>query len=330
MMLLKCENLNVWFPVYGGRFFQRQVGNIKAVDGITFEIARGTTFALVGESGCGKTTLARTILGLEKTTSGIIYYKGQRISYKVAGWKELRKKIQTVFQDPYLSLNPRTSIKDIVAEGIDIHRLASSAKEREEKVAKLLSLVEVNPDAMERFPQQFSAGQRQRIAIARALAVEPEFIILDEPVSSLDVSVQSKILNLLKNLQQKLGLTYLFISHDLAVVKNFSDRVAVMYLGKIVEEGPAKDIYESTLHSYTKALLAAVPIPDPRCARERERIEISEEVPSAEHIPSGCRFHTRCPIRELPLCKKYEPEFTESEENHFVACHKVRISNHEA
>jgi len=323
-MLFSCNNLKVWFPVYGGKLFQKKTGYIRAVDGVHMEIARGMTFALAGESGCGKTTLARTILGLEYPTSGTLFYDEAPLSYEGNAGKILRKKIQAVFQDPYGSLNPRRSIKDTVAEGLEIHSLCASQKEKEERVAELLEQVGLNPGLMHRFPQEFSAGQRQRIAIARSISVNPEFLILDEPVSALDVSIQGRILELLKNLQDTLGLTYLFISHDLAVVKKVADYVAVMYLGKIVEEGTPRQIYKDPLHPYTKALLAAVPIPDPRRARARAPLEISDEVPSAEHVPSGCRFHTRCPIRKFPLCQETEPVLEKKHPNRFVACHLVQ------
>ncbi len=332
-MLFQCDDIRVWFPVFGGKLVQRRVGYIKAVDGVSFGIERGTTFALVGESGCGKTTLAKTILGLQKPTSGSMSYDGESLLYadderkrhglKRREGKLLRKKVQCVLQDPALSLNPRMSVRDLVGEGIDIHERLSPA-ERNDKVTTLLDLVEIDSKGINRFPQEFSAGQRQRIAIARHLAVDPEFLVLDEPVSSLDVSVQSRIIELLNNLQKRLGLTYLFISHDLAVVKKIADRVAVMYLGKIVEEGPAETLYANPRHPYTKALLASLPIPDPRRARSRISPELSEEIPSAEHIPSGCRFHPRCPIREMPLCKTEEPQLEKKRKSHFVSCHLVK------
>lgn len=320
-MLLEVRNLKVYFPVYGGKIFQRRIADIKAVDEVSFGIEKGRIFGLVGESGCGKTTLARAILGLEAKTSGRVLFKGEELDWKEKNSKGLRRKIQTAFQDPSQSLNPRMSVKDTVSEGIEIHNLLQG-REKEERIAHLLELVGISPSVKERFPSEFSAGQRQRIAIARSLALDPEFLILDEPVSSLDVSVQKQILDLLLSLREEFGLTYLFVSHDLAVVNMIADEIAVMYLGKIVESGTREQVFQTPLHPYTQALLASAPIPDPEIARSRKAIEISQEVPSAQNIPSGCRFHTRCPILTQE-CKEREPGLKDKGRGHLVACHKV-------
>lgn len=320
-MILEIKGLKVYFPVYGGKAFQKRVGDIKAVDDVNLDIEEKEILGLVGESGCGKTTLAKAILGLIPKTSGKVLFQGQYLDQiPPEQEKESRRKIQAIFQDPFLSLNPRMRVADVVGEGIDIHNLAKDRKERQEKVSHLMELVGLDPKSMFRFPIEFSAGQRQRIAIARALAINPSLLICDEPVSSLDASVQDQILKLLLELREEFGLTYLFITHDLAVVRMISDKVAVMYLGKIVEYAKNAELYGNPLHPYTKALFSSIPIPDPWIARGRERIEALGEVPSAEHIPSGCRFHPRCPLAE-GRCKEQEPELADKGGEHFVACH---------
>ncbi|MEB3881853.1 dipeptide ABC transporter ATP-binding protein [Lyngbya sp. CCY1209] len=320
--LLKIENLQVHFPVTGGLFRRRQVGAVRAVDGLNFEIRRGETLSLVGESGCGKSTTGRAILHLEKPTGGRVYFEGVDLT-NLEG-EELRKKrrkMQMIFQDPYASLNPRMTVGKIVGESLEVHGLGRgiSAKNR---VRELLDLVGLNPKFVNRYPHEFSGGQRQRIAIARALAVNPDFLVCDEPIASLDVSIQAQVVNLMRSLQKRLNLTYLFIAHDLSVVRHISTRVAVMYLGQIVELGDRNSIYENPLHPYTKALLSAVPIPDPEIEAKRERIFLTGDVPSPVFPPSGCRFHTRCPFAE-ERCKIEEPQFREITPGHGVSCHLV-------
>lgn len=322
-MILEIKNLEVYFPVYSGKVFQKRVGHIKAVDDVAIAIEKKEILGLVGESGCGKTTLAKAVLRLFPKSSGKIFFEGQDLDQVSKDRKkELCQKIQYVAQDPFLSLNPRMRVCDMVAEGIDIHKLAKNKKEREEKITHLMKLVELDPESMYRYPIEFSAGQRQRIAIARALAVNPSFLICDEPVSSLDVSVQDQVLKLLLSLRDKFDLTYLFITHDLAVVKMISDKVAVMYLGKIMEYAKKEDLYTKPLHPYTELLFSAIPIPDPQRARNRERMETEEVLVSAEHIPAGCSFHPRCPVATKE-CKELIPELTDKGSGHFVACHKV-------
>lgn len=323
--ILESRNLKVYFPVYGGKLIQKRVGDIKAVDDVTLEIRQGEILGLVGESGCGKTTLAKAVLRLEEKTAGSILFEGKNLHQIVKDQqKRLRKQIQIVFQDPYSSLNPRMRVCDIIAEGIDIHKLAKDKKEREEKIIHLMKMVELESpeDMLQRYPIEFSAGQRQKIAIARALAVDPSFLICDEPVSSLDVSVQNEILRLLLDLREKFGLTILFITHDLAVVEQISSKVAVMYLGAIVEYAKTEDFFKTSLHPYTKLLLSSVPLPDPQRARERKKVESGEVLVSAEHIPLGCRFHTRCSLAG-PECQEKEPQLEDKGGEHFVACHKV-------
>jgi oligopeptide transport system ATP-binding protein len=321
--MIEILDLKVYFPIYGGKIYQKKTGDIKAVDGVSLSIKKREILSIVGESGCGKTTLAKAILGLVPKSAGKIFFEGQDLD-RVSGEqrKELSRRIQYVPQDPDLSLNPTMRIIEAASEGIEIHKLVKNKKEKEEMVIQLLKLVKVDPVSMYRYPIEFSAGQRQRIAIVRALAVNPSLLICDEPVSSLDVSVQDQILKLLLDLRDKLGLTLLFITHDLAVVKMISDRVAIMYLGKIMEMTEKMEFYKNPLHPYTKILLSAVPIPDPERARNRKRERISEEVPSAEHIPSGCRFHTRCP-QATKECQEREPQLVDVGNGHLVACHKV-------
>jgi len=304
------------------KFFNLGKGNIlKAVNDISFEIGRGETVGVVGESGCGKSTAGRTILRLYEPTSGGVTFDGKDI-YKLRGseLKALRRNMQMIFQDPYASLNPRMTVGDIIGEALDIHNLAGSKSERKRKVEGLLDLVNLNSDHATRYPHEFSGGQRQRIGIARALAVDPKFIIADEPISALDVSIQAQVVNLMQELQRKMGLTYLFIAHDLSMVKHISDRVAVMYLGKIVELAESSELYDNPRHPYTRALLSAIPIPDPKVEAERERIVLKGDLPSPINPPSGCQFHTRCPIA-TEKCKTDAPKLAEVSKGHFAACH---------
>ncbi len=293
---------------------------LKAVDDINIDIYEGETVGVVGESGCGKSTLGRTILKLYEPTHGDVFFEGENIyKYSSTQMMKVRRQMQMIFQDPYASLNPRMTILDIISEPLDIHNLASGSKRRE-RVKELLELVGLNHEHMERFPHEFSGGQRQRIGIARALAVEPKFIVCDEPISALDVSIQAQVVNLLKELQSRIGLTYLLIAHDLSMVKYISDRIMVMYLGKMVEFGTSDSIYEKHYHPYTEALLSAVPIPDPEIERKRERIVLEGDVPSPIDPPSGCVFRTRCP-KAMDVCSRIEPEVKEIKPGHFVACH---------
>ncbi|SET51457.1 oligopeptide transport system ATP-binding protein [Oceanobacillus limi] len=295
---------------------------LKAVDGITFDIFKGETFGLVGESGCGKSTAGRTILRLYEATAGKVEFQGKNVHSKKSK-KELKnfnRKMQMIFQDPYASLNPRMTVKDIIAEGIDIHGIIKDKKERTNRVNELLETVGLNSEHGNRYPHEFSGGQRQRIGIARALAVDPEFIVADEPISALDVSIQAQVVNLLKRLQKERNLTYLFIAHDLSMVKHISDRIGVMYLGNMVEVAPSDELYEDPLHPYTRALLSAIPVANPEVERSRERIIIEGDVPSPVNPPSGCRFRTRCPLA-MDVCAKAVPEFKEYKNGHWVACH---------
>jgi oligopeptide/dipeptide ABC transporter ATP-binding protein len=317
--LLSVEDLKTYFPIRAG-LLQRVVAQVKAVDGVSFSIREGETFSLVGESGCGKTTVSRTILRLVKATSGQVTFDGEDVFGKRGSeLKAMRRNMQIIFQDPYSSLDPRMPVGDIIAEGLYIHGMRDT-KERSTVVQEMLDKVGLNPYHAHRYPHEFSGGQRQRIGIARALALSPRFIVLDEPVSALDVSIQSQILNLLKSLQAEFGFTYLFVAHDLSVVEHISDRVGVMYLGKMVEVGSRSALFRNPLHPYTQALLSSIPIPDPR--RKRQRIILTGEVPSPVNPPSGCRFHTRCPYA-TDLCKQVEPLFEEKMEGHWVACHYV-------
>jgi len=318
--LLEVRNLVMHFPLTQGIIFQRRVGAVKAVDGISFTVRRGETLGLVGESGCGKSTTGRAILQLYKPTAGEVIFNGTDLTRLSAGeMRKQRKYLQMIFQDPYASLNPRMTVGAIIAEPMQIHNLAPKA-ERLARVQELLETVGLNPYFANRYPHEFSGGQRQRIGIARALAANPQFIVADEPVSALDVSIQAQIINLLEELQEKFGLTYLFIAHDLSVVRHISDRVAVMYLGKIVELATRDQLYTEPLHPYTKALLSAVPIPDPKIEKKRERIILTGDVPSPINPPPGCHFHTRCPY-VMDICRKIEPKFAATHSGHYVACH---------
>ena len=319
--LLKVEELVMHFPIYQG-VIRRQVGAVHAVDGVSFEIYKGETLGLVGESGCGKSTAGRAILRLYKPTGGSVYYDGEDLSkLSEREMRHMRRKLQIIFQDPYASLNPRMTVADIVGEPLLVHRVASG-KEVQERVQELLGLVGLNPAFADRYPHEFSGGQRQRIGIARSLALQPDLIICDEPISALDVSIQAQVINLLEDLQKQFGLTYLFIAHDLSMVRHISDRVAVMYLGVIVELAERNELYEHPLHPYSQALLSAVPIPDPVAEERRHRIILEGDVPSPVNPPSGCRFRTRCPIAES-ICTEKKPEWREVKDGHFVACHLV-------
>jgi oligopeptide transport system ATP-binding protein len=320
--LVEIHQLKKYFPIRKG-FFQRLAGEVKAVDDVSLDIRRGETVGLVGESGCGKSTLGRTIIGLYEPSSGSLQFKHQDIT-KLRGKerKGMKRQMQMVFQDPYASMNPRMRIVSIIGEPLLVHSKLSR-KARYDRVAELVEQVGLKPDCMQRFPHEFSGGQRQRIAIARSLALNPDFIVCDEPVSSLDVSIRAQIINLLDQLQKKFNLTYLFISHDLAVVRHISNRVAVMYLGKIVELANRADIYLDPLHPYTRGLLTAIPIPDPDVERVREKTELFGDIPSPSRPPKGCRFHTRCPLFEKGLCNEKEPEYREVYPEHWVACHLV-------
>jgi len=313
-VLIEVKNLKKYFPVKMGL---GRKAYIKAVDDVSFFIKKGETLGLVGESGCGKSTTGRTIIRLYEPTSGQIIFKGEDITKK--DMLPYRKFMQMIFQDPYASLNPRMTVGDIIGEPLEIHNIAKG-NEKKERVQELLRLVGLNSEHANRYPHEFSGGQRQRIGIARALAVEPEFIICDEPISALDVSIQAQIVNMLEDLQQRLGLTYLFIAHDLSMVKHISSRVGVMYLGKLVELAESNELYSNPLHPYTQALLSAIPIPDPKISKERTRIILEGDVPSPLNPPSGCRFRTRCKYA-FDRCKEKEPEFKDVGSGHYVACH---------
>jgi oligopeptide transport system ATP-binding protein len=318
--LLKVQNLKMYFPITQGIILQRQVGWVRAVDDISFSVKRGETLGLVGESGCGKSTTGRAILQLYKPTAGTVDFLGKNLTQLNGGdLRKMRREMQMIFQDPYASLNPRMTVGSIVGEPLEIHGLARG-REKSERVQELLRIVGLNPYFANRYPHEFSGGQRQRIGIARALAVQPSFIVCDEPISALDVSIQAQVINLLEDLQAQFNLTYLFIAHDLSVVRHISDRVAVMYVGKIVELAERDMLYERPLHPYTKALLSAVPIPDPVIERKRQRIILTGDVPSPVNPPTGCRFHPRCPFAQ-DLCREKEPELLEVEPNHYTACH---------
>ena len=318
--LVVVKNLKKYFPITGG-FLKRVVGQVHAVEDISFTIRRGETLGIVGESGCGKSTTGRTILRLLEKTDGEVYYDGKEVfGLSKSEMVNLRTKMQIVFQDPYSSLNPRKTVAQICGEALVEHGLAKKGKEVNDIVSETIEKCGLAPYHIRRYPHEFSGGQRQRIGIARALALNPEFIVCDEPVSALDVSIQSQIINLLMDLQEDMGLTYLFISHDLSVVKHISDRIGVMYLGNMVELAGKHDLYESPLHPYTQALLSAIPVPDPK--KKRERIVLKGDIPSPANPPKGCTFHTRCPYA-MDVCKEVTPEFIESAPDHFVACHLV-------
>ena len=316
--LVEVKDLKQYFSINTGLFRTRP---LKAVDGVSFYIDRGETLGLVGESGCGKTTVGRTLLMLYKPTAGKILYKGNEVKTK-KDIVEFRKKASMVFQDPYSSLNPRMTVEDIIGEPLDIQHMYKNKAERHEKILELMDHVGLNSEHASRYPHEFSGGQRQRIGIARSLAVNPEFVVCDEPVSALDVSIQAQVINMFDELQDKFGLTYLFIAHDLLVVRHISDRIAVMYLGKMVELADADEIYDHPLHPYSQALMSAVPLPDPKAARESKRIALGGDIPSPLNAPSGCPFRTRCPYAEAK-CSEEMPDFKEAAPRHFVACHKV-------
>ena len=316
--IVEVRNLKEYFNITMGMFRTKP---LKAVDNVSFAIQPGETLGLVGESGCGKTTVGRTILHLYKPTGGEVLYKGRKIQTK-ADIQAFRNKASMVFQDPYSSLNPRMTVADIIGEPLDVHKLYSSRQERQERILELMGYVGLNSEHAARYAHEFSGGQRQRIGIARALAVNPDFIVCDEPVSALDVSIQAQVINMFAELQEKFGLTYLFIAHDLLVVRHISDRIAVMYLGKMVELADANEIYDHPLHPYSKSLLSAVPVPDPKIARANQRIVLSGDIPSPLNAPSGCPFRTRCPYA-CDKCAESMPDFQEVSAGHFVACHRV-------
>ena len=319
-VLMHVKDLVKHFPIHQGIVIQRQVGAVRAVDGISFDVRKGETLGLVGESGCGKSTTGRTVLQLYRPTSGNVVFDGvDLVQLKGDALRKMRRKMQMIFQDPYASLNPRMTISEIVGEPLIVHQVASG-KEVEQRVEHLLELVGLSPTFANRFPHEFSGGQRQSIGEARALALQPSFIVCDEPISALDVSIQAQVVNLLEELQTQFNLTYLFIAHDLSMVRHISDRVAVMYLGVIVELASRDEIYLSPLHPYTQALLSAVPIPDPFAEAQRKRVILQGDVPTPTNPPSGCRFRTRCPIAQ-PMCAESRPEFRELKPGHFVACH---------
>ena len=320
-VILRVDNLKMYFPIRSG-VFQRHVGDIKAVDDVSFEIHTGETLGLVGESGCGKTTTGRAIIRLYNPTGGHVYFEDQDLAgLKGEALRKMRRKMQMIFQDPYASLNPRMSVYGIVSEPLTVHHVVSG-REKKDRVAELMELVGLNPGLMNRYPHEFSGGQRQRIGLARSLALKPDLIICDEPISALDVSIQAQVVNLLEELQEQFGLTYLFIAHDLSMVRHISDRTAVMYLGKVVELAPQEELYNQPLHPYTQALLSAVPVPDPVAERKRHRIILTGDVPSPAHPPSGCNFHPRCPLAQQ-VCQEEEPEWREVSPDHWVACHLV-------
>ncbi|RDV39101.1 dipeptide ABC transporter ATP-binding protein [Bradymonadaceae bacterium TMQ3] len=320
--LLTIENLKMHFPVYRGALVRREVNRVRAVDGLNFDIYEGETLGLVGESGCGKSTTGRSIIQLYRPTDGKVVFDGKNLcELPEAELHPLRRDLQMIFQDPYGSLNPRMTVGDIIAEPLKVHKLASGKAARE-RVQELMEIVGLDPRFIRRYPHEFSGGQRQRIGIARALACEPRFIVCDEPISALDVSIQAQIMNLMEDLQKEFNLTYLFIAHDLAAVRHISDRIAVMYLGKMAELADGREIYDNPLHPYTEALISAVPIPDPEVEKTRQRIVLQGDVPSPLNPPSGCVFHTRCPYA-WERCAMEVPRFEQAEPGHYVACHLI-------
>jgi len=316
--LVEIQHLQQHFPIAGGKIFEKRV--VQAVDDVSFYINKGETFGLVGESGCGKTTIGRTILRLHEPTAGKIIYDGKDITH--AKMLPYRRKMQIVFQDPYASLNPRMTVGDIVGEAIDIHKLAANKKDRRDRIVELLSLVGLNTEHANRYPHEFSGGQRQRVGIARALAVSPEFIVCDEPISALDVSIQAQVVNMFESLQENMGLTYLFISHNLSVVNHIANRIGVMYLGKLVELASSNELTYNSLHPYTRSLISAIPVADPKIARNAKRIILTGDLPSPVSPPSGCRFRTRCAYA-TEQCTVEEPAWREVTTDHFVACHNL-------
>ena len=327
-VLLRVKDLVMHFPIFAG-VIRRQVGAIRAVDGVSFDVKRGETLGLVGESGCGKTTTGRAIMQLYKPTSGSILFEDvDLVTLRNEPMRKMRLKMQMIFQDPYASLNPRMTIGNIIGEPLTIFNIARG-KEAKDRVKYLLEVVGLSSDFIDRYPHEFSGGQRQRIGIARALALNPDFIVLDEPISALDVSVQAQVINLLEDLQKEFGLTYLFIAHDLSIVRHMSDRVAVMYLGLLTELAGRDELYEHPLHPYTQALLSAVPIPDPVVEESRARVVLEGDVPSPENPPSGCNFRTRCPIADT-ICAQENPEWREVLPGHFAACHALDPAKNES
>jgi len=322
-ILLRVEGLKKYFPITAGIVVQRHVGDVMAVDDVSFHVYKGETLGLVGESGCGKSTAGRTILQLYRPTAGTVEFDGIKLEQlKGEDLRKMRRRMQMIFQDPYASLNPRMTVGRIIAEPLQVHRVGNSNKERQERVEYLMDKVGLNPYFINRYPHEFSGGQRQRIGIARALALEPSFIVCDEPISALDVSIQAQVVNLLEELQHDLGLTYLFIAHDLSMVRHICDRVAVMYLGKIVEIAETEELYTNPLHPYTQALLSAVPVPDPEVEAQRKRIILKGDVPTPINPPKGCNFNTRCPVA-IDVCHSEDPVLVEVRPEHWAACYRV-------